>query len=132
MYGHTINSLRNIVKNFSKYFAKCKQYGTREKITEREFMEKEQKLIHICEVCGKAKIMTPEQAFNEGWDYPPRMGAFGVVSPRTCGNCGMVDTLWWALQSGAIKGIEDMTDNQKVIYARIQNEPASITPNEGR
>ena len=31
-----------------------------------------QKLIHICEVCGKAKIMTPEEAFNEGWDYPPR------------------------------------------------------------
>ena len=37
-------------------------------------MEKEQRLIHVCEVCGKTKIMTPEQAFNEGWDYPPRMG----------------------------------------------------------
>ena len=56
-------------------------------------MEKEQKLIHICEVCGKAKIMTSEQAFNEGWDYPPRMGSFGIVSPRTCGDCGMMETL---------------------------------------
>lgn len=42
-------------------------------------MDKEQRLIHVCEVCGKTKIMTPEQAFNEGWDYPPRMGAFGIV-----------------------------------------------------
>ena len=63
-------------------------------------MEKEQRLIHVCELCGKTKIMTPEQAFNEGWDYPPRMGAFGIVSPRTCGDCSMMDTLWMALQSG--------------------------------
>ena len=37
------------------------------------------KLIHICEVCGKTEILTPEEAFNEGWDYPPRMGDFGIV-----------------------------------------------------
>lgn len=91
-------------------------------------MGKEQKLIHVCEVCGKTKIMTSEQAFNEGWDYPPRMGTFGIVSPRTCGNCSMMDTLWMALQSGKIKGIGDMTVDQRVVLARIQNEPASITP----
>lgn len=34
------------------------------------------KLIHICEVCGKTEILTPEEAFNDGWDYPPRMGGF--------------------------------------------------------
>ena len=33
----------------------------------------EKKLIHICEVCGKKEIMTPEEAFLDGWDYPPRM-----------------------------------------------------------
>ena len=70
-------------------------------------MQAEQRFIHVCEVCGKTKIMTPEQAFNEGWDYPPRMGAFGIVSPRTCGDCSMMDTLWMALQSGKIKGIDD-------------------------
>ncbi len=91
-------------------------------------MGKEQKLIHVCEVCGKTTIMTSEQAFNEGWDYPPRMGTFGIVSPRTCGNCSMMDTLWMALQSGKIKGIDDMTVDQRVVLARIQNEPASITP----
>ena len=89
-------------------------------------MKEEQKLIHICEVCGKIKIMTPEQAFNEGWDYPPRMGTFGIVSPRTCGNCTIEGTLWMALQSGKIKDLEDMTPEQRVVLARIQNEPASI------
>lgn len=31
----------------------------------------DKKLIHICEVCGKTVILTLEEAFNEGWDYPP-------------------------------------------------------------
>ena len=31
------------------------------------------------------------------------------------------------LQSGKIKGIDDMTVDQRVVLARIQNEPASIT-----
>ena len=33
------------------------------------------KLMHICEVCGKTEILTSEESFNAGWDYPPRMGA---------------------------------------------------------
>ena len=94
-------------------------------------MDKELKLIHVCEVCGKTKIMTPEEAFNEGWDYPPRMGTFGVVSPRTCGDCGIEDTLWMALQSGKIKSLDDMTPEQRVVLARIQNEPESIIPSKG-
>jgi hypothetical protein len=36
---------------------------------------------HICEVCGVEEILTPSQAFDVGWDYPPRMGQFGVVGP---------------------------------------------------
>ena len=28
----------------------------------------DKKLIHICEVCGKTETLTPEEAFNEGWD----------------------------------------------------------------
>lgn len=30
------------------------------------------KLIHICEVCGKKEILTPEEAFEQGWDYPQK------------------------------------------------------------
>lgn len=37
-----------------------------------------QKLIHICEVCGKTVIMTPEQAFNEGWITRLRWEALGL------------------------------------------------------
>ena len=51
-------------------------------------------LLHICEVCGRTEVLTPQEAFDEGWDYPPMMGSFGVVSPRTCPNCLMVDTAW--------------------------------------
>ena len=53
-------------------------------VERRNKMDK--KLIHICEVCGKTEILTPKEAFNEGWDYPPRMGGFGIVGPRTCGD----------------------------------------------
>ena len=27
---------------------------------------------------SKTEILTPEEAFNEGWDYPARMGRFGI------------------------------------------------------
>lgn len=90
----------------------------------------EQKYIHICEVCGKTEILTPDEAHLQGWDYPPRMGMFGIVSPRTCGSCVITDTIWWALQSGKIKSKSDLSDHQKEVLARIQSEPASIIPEE--
>ena len=40
-------------------------------------------LLHICEVCGRTEVLTPQEAFDKGWDYPPMMGSFGDVSPRT-------------------------------------------------
>ena len=55
------------------------------------------RLRHICEVCGRTENLTPQEAFDEGWDYPPRMGSFGIVSPRTCPDCSMMDTAWAAL-----------------------------------
>lgn len=33
------------------------------------------KLKHICEVCGREEILTPEEAYRAGWDYPPKMGS---------------------------------------------------------
>ena len=57
-------------------------------------MDKAQKLKHICEVCGKEELLAPEEAFLAGWDYPPRMGAFGIVSPRTCPDCSMMDAIY--------------------------------------
>ncbi len=86
------------------------------------------KLIHICEVCGKTEIMTSDEAFEKGWDYPPRMGAFGVVSPRTCGNCTINLTAWWALVSEK-KSFHELAPEQKENIKRIQAEPESIMPN---
>ena len=90
-------------------------------------MDKAQKLKHICEVCGKEEILTSEEAFLAGWDYPPRMGAFGVVSPRTCPDCNIMDTLWAALILKK-KKVEDLSDRQKQTLKRILGEPGSILP----
>jgi hypothetical protein len=54
-------------------------------------------ILHICEVCGVEEILTPEAAYEAGWDYPPRMGAFGVISPRICPHCLVNQTVWWAV-----------------------------------
>lgn len=80
---------------------------------------------HICEVCGVEEILTPGDAFDLGWDYPPRMGQFGVVGPRCCPRCPNVGTVWWAL---AIDGYtEDMlTEAQRETVSRIAGEPRSI------
>ena len=83
------------------------------------------KLAHVCEVCGKTEILTPEEAFEQGWDYPPKIGSFGMVSPRTCGNCAMCDTIWWKLVYKNIKP-DDLSDKDKETLYRILNEPASI------
>ena len=87
------------------------------------------KLIHICEVCGKTEILTSEEAFNEGWDYPPRMGGFGIVGPRTCGDCPINLTVWWALVSEN-KSISELSEKQRETIKRIQGEPESIIPEE--
>ena len=88
------------------------------------------KLIHICEVCGKQEMLTPDEAFEAGWDYPPKMGAFGVVSPRICGECSTKDTLWWALVCER-KGVQDLTSRQKETLRRISQEPRSVEINRG-
>lgn len=55
-----------------------------------------------CEVCETTELLTPEEAYQAGWDYPPKMGEWGVISPRTCGGCGIDRTLWWALQNNEL------------------------------
>lgn len=82
-------------------------------------------LRHICEVCGIEEVLTPEAAYAAGWDYPPRMGAFGVVGPRLCAECSITDTVWWALVVD--RYTTDMLDPaQQATLARITHEPDSI------
>lgn len=89
----------------------------------------ERPLIHICEVCGVEEIITPSEAFNGGWDYPPRMGHFGVISPRTCGSCPMDGTVYWALMFEK-KSVTELSDSQLKVIECIQAEPESILPKE--
>ena len=38
-----------------------------------------EKYLYTCEVCGKTAVLTPEEAYQSGWDYPPFMGSYGEI-----------------------------------------------------
>ena len=83
------------------------------------------KYMYTCEVCGKIEVLTPDDAYKSGWDYPPFMGAYGIVSPRTCPDCQMMDTAWAALMLKKIP-YEELSDRQKETIKRILDEPGSM------
>lgn len=85
------------------------------------------KLIHVCEVCGKTEVLTPKEANGAGWDYPPILGTFGIVSPRTCPDCGMEETVWAELTLRQ-KAPEDLSKKQYQALIRILHEPDSLLP----
>jgi hypothetical protein len=89
-----------------------------------------QKFIHFCEACGKIEILTPDEGFIKGWDMPPRVGSFGVISPRKCKDCSIKDTVWWAIIVEG-KGPEDLSDKQKDTIRRIQCEPEILYASNG-
>lgn len=80
---------------------------------------------HICEVCDKVEDLSSAEGFDAGWDYPPRMGEFGVIGPRTCSGCIISKTLWWRLTCEGLPS-EELTDKDRALITRIQNEPASV------
>lgn len=88
------------------------------------------RLIHRCETCGRTEVLDSDEAFRLGWDYPPRMGVYGVVGPRTCPVHGIVGTVWWQLAVEHAR-LKDLSPEQQETLRRILNEPASITPTEG-
>ena len=90
---------------------------------------KDQKLLHICEVCGKQDILTPEEGYELGWDYAPRMYPLKVISPRTCNKCGMEHTAWWQICIKK-KAFNELSEHQKETVKRIYNEPESILVKE--
>lgn len=87
------------------------------------------KLKHVCEVCGRTEILTVSEAHSAGWDYPPKMGSFGVISPRTCSDCPNTGTVWWAV---VVDKLDErmLSDAQKAVVARILAEPGSIMVRE--
>ena len=83
---------------------------------------------HYCEACGEKVFCTAQEAFDAGWDYPPRIGSFGLLGPRTCGNCGLADTLFWKVQQQSIPLVieTNLTEDELVTWQRIKNEPESL------
>ena len=75
---------------------------------------------YLCETCGKEEELTEQEAFDQGWDYPPFIGEWGVVSPRTCGSCGIDTTAWWQLING-VKASE-LSEKHKATLDRILRE----------
>lgn len=84
---------------------------------------------HYCEVCGRKEFITAEEAFDSGWDYPPQMGHFGILSPRTCGNCTIADTLYMKINAPGRLPIvleDELTPKERVTWRRIKAEPESL------
>ncbi|MGI8881674.1 MAG: hypothetical protein ACR2KJ_14450 [Jatrophihabitans sp.] len=57
------------------------------------------------------------------------MGVFGVISPRTCGNCVITKTLRWKLTMTNADGsskLASLAEKERATLARIQGEPESI------
>lgn len=74
---------------------------------------------YLCEVCDVVANLTEQEAFDAGWDYPPFMGVWGIVSMRTCPNCPMTSTAWWA----AVTGLP-LTEKHLATVERIGMESA--------
>lgn len=84
---------------------------------------------HYCEVCGKKEYITAKEAFDNGWDYPPDLGNFGLLSPRTCVNCLLKDTLYAKITFGGGLPIvceDDLAPEELITWRRIRGEPESL------
>lgn len=88
---------------------------------------------HYCEVCGKKEFITAKEAFDAGWDYPPNMGHFGLLGPRTCGNCQMKDTLFWKINTSGRLPIVfegELSSEELITWRRIKHEPECLLGGE--
>lgn len=81
---------------------------------------------HVCEVCGADEVLTPEAAYQAGWDYPPSTGEFGILGPRTCAHCPNNRTVWWAVTVDGYSA-DMLTPIQQATIVRILGEPDSVT-----
>lgn len=84
---------------------------------------------HYCEVCNKKVFISAKDAFNDGWDYPPKMGHFGLLGPRTCGDCLLKNTLFWKINNNGslpivIEG--ELSPEELITWRRIKKEPSSL------
>ena len=86
-----------------------------------ENLDTTEKREYHCEGCGLKETLTQREAFEKGWDYPPFLGTWGIVSPRTCGNCGIDTTAYWAIITKA-----EITEKHLNTIRRIQAEVPDV------
>jgi len=138
--------LRQEAERLKKEQEEKEKGGQIEPLSDRQKLIKEleyKPFWHICEVCGKKEFMTAEAAYIKGWDYPPKLGKFGIVGPRTCGNCGIEQTVWWNVMKSANKNADEdnfgsestysdtMTpEHKRKVIMRIAKEPYSLLEEE--
>lgn len=87
-----------------------------------------------CEVCHVKEVLSEAEAYNKGWDYPPFMGLWGIVSPRTCPSCMMTDTAWWYIiqhQGDVTQMPENHIATVKRVLAERESHPQK-GPSEGQ
>lgn len=72
---------------------------------------------YVCETCDAEADLTEAEAYQAGWDYPPFIGMWGIVSPRTCPNCLIDTTAYWAIISG-----QPLTEKHQATVRRIMGE----------
>ena len=77
--------------------------------------------LHWCELCAREELLSTQDAFDAGWDFPPRMGTWGVISPRTCPKCPMASTVWWAVAMEN-RSMDELTPGQLKTVGRIRDE----------
>lgn len=92
------------------------------------------RFLHVCDGCGKREILSSREAFEQGWDYPGPDGiykdmpsyGFGVLAPRTCGQCTIDKSLYWKLTMD--KDAPNCMKQEEIEKAleRIRNEPISL------
>ena len=90
------------------------------------------KFWHYCEVCGRREQLTAKEAHAAGWDYPPNIGYFGLLGPRTCPDCALTDTLYWKVSQQSVPLVVESTLSPKelVTWRRIRREPESLLTEE--
>lgn len=84
-------------------------------------------LRHLCEVCSIEMFLSSAEAYRPGWDYPPKMGSFGIISPRTCPDCSINETLWWEITYNNTPP-DQLSERHQNTLKRILTEPESIMP----
>lgn len=77
--------------------------------------------VHWCESCGREELLDSHDAYKIGWDFPPHMGTWGVISPRTCPKCSIEKTVWWEMAIEK-RSIDELTPRELKVVGRILEE----------